>query len=157
MFSPSEKCILDYLKLGFRCTRRLQLLHHPSLEFGPCETCIILALYNIFTCLWAQFNILHIVLEQTQPGLMDIKYTWIYNWHGKICRQFRLLIWTSFIHQFGYQAKGRGWDKRGGNGVSFLASCDYHFIRLHENLIQHPYDPYSLPFKVRTSRQRSCN
>ena len=32
-------------------------------------------------------------------SLLDQGYTWIYC-HGKICRQFRLLLWTSFIGQF---------------------------------------------------------
>ena len=43
---------------------------------------------------------------------MDIGYTWIF-WQGKICRQFRLLIWASFIgqfvHQIGVEGMGGGY------------------------------------------------
>ena len=66
--------------------------------------------------------------------IMDIEYnyTWIY------CRYFWLLTWTSLIVQFVHSMEGRGWDKGGGWGIVILASCDYHFIRVHENLVQHP-------------------
>ena len=42
---------------------------------------------------------------------MDIQCTWIYE-HGKICRQFRLLLWgTSFIGHLVYSVgwEGKGW------------------------------------------------
>ena len=32
-----------------------------------------------------------------------------------------------------------GWGKWGGwEGIVILASCEYHCIRVHENLVQHP-------------------
>ena len=54
---------------------------------------------------------------------------------GKKCRQFILLIWTSFI---GWFADPVG----GGNGVNgvdrrivILASYEFHFILVHEILV----------------------
>ncbi len=29
-------------------------------------------------------------------------------------------------------------------GIVFLASCEYHFIRVHENMIQHPSNNISI-------------
>ena len=51
--------------------------------------------------------------------LIDIGYEWMYS-QGKICRLFSLLIW--------------GWI----GGIVILACCEYHLIRVHENLLQHP-------------------
>ena len=50
---------------------------------------------------------------------------------GKISRQFRLLIWNSFIGQLVHPV--------GGECV-ILAICDYQFNRVHENLLQINYD-----------------
>ena len=71
---------------------------------------------------------------------MDIVYTWMYG-QGKIC-QFSLLLWTSFIGQFvhliGREVMGyRGWMSWMG-GIVILASCEHFFIKVHENLVQHP-------------------
>ena len=67
---------------------------------------------------------------------MDIEYMDIL---GKN-HQFRLLIWTSFIGQFVRQVGGKGDGVKDGMGciVIVIASCQYHFIRMHENLVQHP-------------------
>ena len=66
---------------------------------------------------------------------MYIDHTWIY-WQGKICRHFRLLIWISFITQFvhpvGEEDQELNWS------IVNLASCEYNFIRVHGNLVQHP-------------------
>ena len=51
-----------------------------------------------------------------------------------------LLIWTSFIGQYENKVEGEGdvIKKRVvGDNVN-LASCEYHFIRVHKNLVQHP-------------------
>ena len=53
---------------------------------------------------------------------------------GKTCCQFRLLTWTSFIGQFVHLRGGEGMDMRVGIVIS--ASCEFHFIRVHENLVQ---------------------
>ena len=38
-----------------------------------------------------------------------------------------------------------GWGKRGGYwGIVILSSCEYHFIRVHENLVQHPSNNMSI-------------
>ena len=63
---------------------------------------------------------------------MDIEYMDII---GKN-HQFRLLIWTSFIGQFVRQVGGKGDGVKVGMGC--IVSCQYHFIRIHENLVQHP-------------------
>ena len=60
---------------------------------------------------------------------------WIYNrWiyrQGEICFQFSLLVWTSFISKF----------------VLIGTNCKYHFIKVHENLVQHPSNYLSIiPF-----------
>ncbi len=48
---------------------------------------------------------------------------------GKICRQFRLLRWTSFFGRLFIWSEGRVWGK--GDNI-ILASCEYHFIRVLE-------------------------
>ena len=39
----------------------------------------------------------------------------------------------------------RGWI----SGIFILACCEHHFIRLHENLVQHPSNNISIP-KIKT-------
>ncbi len=41
---------------------------------------------------------------------------------GEICRQFRLLTWTSFISQFVYPVRGEGWGKGYLGIVPFVTS-----------------------------------
>ena len=53
---------------------------------------------------------------------------------GENCCYFRLLKCTSLISQF-VQNGGMVWE-RGWNVI--LASCKYHFITVHDNLVQHP-------------------
>ena len=60
---------------------------------------------------------------------------------GKICRQLRLLIWTSFIGQFVHPVGGNG--MYGGLDGRY-SSWEYHFIRLHINLVQHPSNNISI-------------
>ena len=50
-----------------------------------------------------------------------------------MCRQFRLLVSASFIGRFVSPVGGIGV----GNGYRYLACWDYHFNRVHENLVQH--------------------
>ena len=73
---------------------------------------------------------------QINVWTMDIEYVDILT-RGKICRQFRLLQCSSFIcHQVGGQGVKRvEWG---------LASCEYHFIRVQENLVQHPNNNISI-------------
>ena len=47
---------------------------------------------------------------------MDIEHTWM----GKICRQFRLLTWTSFIVQFVHPVGGKMIGKGSGWGLSLF-------------------------------------
>ena len=48
-----------------------------------------------------------------------------------------LLIWTSFIFQFINPVGGGGDLVMGVNGeYRFLAICEHHFMRVHENLVQ---------------------
>ena len=65
---------------------------------------------------------------------MDEEYTWIFL-RGKCC-QFRLLTSTCVLWLVG-SSSGKG-----GNGLKvvdednrYLVSCEYHFIREHENLV----------------------
>ena len=51
-----------------------------------------------------------------------------------------LPIWTSFIGQFVHTV---------GEGIVNLASCEYHYIRVHENLEQHPSALASIDIKVK--------
>ena len=58
--------------------------------------------------------------------------------------QVRLLIWTSFIGQFVRQVGGKGDRVKDEMGCIVIASCQYHFIRMHENLVQHPSNNFVL-------------
>ena len=63
----------------------------------------------------------------------------------KNCRQFKLLTWTSLIRQFVHSVnEGRGFGKGGEFEYRYLASCTHHFIREHENSIQHPSNNISI-------------
>ena len=69
---------------------------------------------------------------------------------------FRQLIWTSFIVQFVPVEKRRGdrvkWMDR---GYRYFSNCENHFIRIHENLVQHPSNSISIiiiPFLITLSR-----
>ena len=48
----------------------------------------------------------------------------------------------------------RSSSKKGGKGegnegdIFILASCEHHFIRVHEKLVQHPSNNISIPFTV---------
>ena len=55
----------------------------------------------------------------------------------KICCPFWMLIWTSIIDHFTYSLGGEGgWNQR--------YFCEYYFIRVHENLEQHPSNNISI-------------
>ena len=63
-----------------------------------------------------------------------------------ICPQFSFfIVWISFIDQF----SRRGWGK---GGIVILASFKHHFIRVHENLEQHPSNNISI-FTTREIKQ----
>ena len=64
----------------------------------------------------------NVPLEGETRRLMDIEYTWIYL-QGKICCQFRLLNWSSFIGQFGYPVGGEIKVKGVDGEYRYLASC----------------------------------
>ena len=51
-------------------------------------------------------------------------------------------MWTSFVGQFDYPVRKDGYGINTMDGdIVILASCGYHFIRVNENLVQHPsYD-----------------
>ena len=68
---------------------------------------------------------------------MDLRYTWIY-WQLKICHQNILLIWLiidliywSVRSSIRSQGDGVKWVYRGYR-------CEYYFIRVHKDLVQHP-------------------
>ena len=67
---------------------------------------------------------------------MDIVYVDILT--GEIYRQLRLLIGTSFNDQFVHLKDKRGWGNRVDWDIVILASCLYHFIKVHGNLVKHP-------------------
>ena len=54
-----------------------------------------------------------------------------------------MLIFTSFIGQFVHPV-GREGVKGGGWGINISDSCEKHFIRVHENLVQHPSNNISI-------------
>ena len=58
---------------------------------------------------------------------------------------FIFLIWYSFIGQFVHLVGGEGmgygmWM----GGIVILASWEYNFIRIHENLVQYPCNNISI-------------
>ena len=60
-------------------------------------------------------------------------------WQGKIFRHFSLLLWSSFIGQLVDPVDEREHGVNGvDGGIVSLSRCEHHFIRLHENLVQHP-------------------
>ena len=63
---------------------------------------------------------------------MDIGYAWIY-WQEKICSQFNLLIWTSFIGQFFSSSR------RGGDGDWGWIRGYHYFSQLCVSLYQSTY------------------
>ena len=74
---------------------------------------------------------------------MDIEYVDILT--RKNCGQFRLLIWTSFTVSFVNSAGEEGMGQRGMMGrIVILASYEYHYIRVHENVVQHPINNTSI-------------
>ena len=46
------------------------------------------------------------------------------------------------FHWSVHPVRGRGWDKR--SCIVILASSDFNFIRVHENLVQHPSNNISI-------------
>ena len=66
---------------------------------------------------------------------MYIGYSWMYL-QGEICRQFSLLTWTSFIGQFIHIVEGKRYH--------YFSQLRVHFIREHENLMQHPSNNKSI-------------
>ena len=74
---------------------------------------------------------------------MDIEYVDIFT--GENCCQFTLLIWTELIGKFVDPVGWEDWGKSGRwKGFIILASCVYHFIRVHEKLVQHPSNYLSI-------------
>ena len=55
-----------------------------------------------------------------------------------------MLLLNSSIGQFVHPVGGEGWGKRGRLGVCYFASCEYPFIRVHENLVQYPSNNISI-------------
>ena len=53
-----------------------------------------------------------------------------------------MLIWTSFIGQFVQGGRGLGKELMGD--MVIFASFEYYFIRVHENLMQHPSNNISI-------------
>ena len=57
----------------------------------------------------------------------------------KLFRQFNLLIWTSIVGQFVHPLGGVGIRYRGWMwGIVILATFEYYFSKVHENLVKHP-------------------
>ena len=60
-------------------------------------------------------------------------------------KKIRLLQWVSFIGQFVYPVEGEGMGYRVlMGGIIILASCEYQFNKVHENLVQHPSNNISI-------------
>ena len=56
-----------------------------------------------------------------------------------------LLIWTSFVGQLVFPVRGEAIGSMGWMGdLVILASCEYYFYRVHENLVQHPSNNISI-------------
>ena len=64
----------------------------------------------------------------------------IYDISGYIERRENCLMWTSFISQLVHPVGGRDGVKGvfSMGSIVILVSCKYYFIRVHENLAQHP-------------------
>ena len=79
--------------------------------------------------------------------VMDIWYKWIY-WQENICL-FSLLIdgphtLLTSVSLFSWKGRVR---------IVILVSCEYYFIRVHENMVQHPSYNISITSFNMTSRE----
>ena len=68
---------------------------------------------------------------------------------GGNCSQFRVLIWNSFIGQVVHPLGGKGMEVN-----VILARCKVHFIREHENVVQHPSNNISIVRTVAGLREQ---
>ena len=69
-----------------------------------------------------------------------------YKIRGCIDRgNFVVNLGCSFIGQLVHPVGGEGMGETGWMGsIVVLASCEYHFIRVHKNLMQHPCNNISI-------------
>ena len=58
----------------------------------------------------------------------------IMTWENRLL--YGLLIWASFICQL-VNSILRDWERGWDGGIVILAFWEYHFIRVHENLVEH--------------------
>ena len=88
-----------------------------------------------------RFDNLHYICSHPQYAIAQVMQwnTWIYR-HGNFFCQFVLLTWTSFIGQFVHPGV-MGWD---GGYRNFSSLRSFHFIRVHENLMQHSSNNISI-------------
>ena len=49
---------------------------------------------------------------------------------------------------YGQFVRGKGIGYSGGWGYLYLASCEHHFIRVHENLVQYPSNDISIGIQI---------
>ena len=54
--------------------------------------------------------------------------------------------WLAFLlcHYWSVRSSSRRGIGGGGKAIVILASCEYYFIRVHENLVQHPSNDISI-------------
>ena len=107
---------------------------------------------NQITCVCEIFKNMGLIWKSLSKK--DITYTWIY-WQGKTCRQFSLLILIWNLIYWSVHSSSRRW--RVGWSISvFLSSCQNHFIRVYENLVQHPCNYISINAAI-GSRDQGCS
>ena len=63
--------------------------------------------------------------------------------YGDIITGGNLLAWSVCSSS---SRKEGDWVKGVEGGIIFLASCEHHFVRLHENLLQHPSNNISIGY-----------
>ena len=75
---------------------------------------------------------------------MDAEYAWILI-QGENCRQSNLLTWNSFISQFVHPVGEEGMGYRCWmRYIVILARTKFHFIIVHDNLVQDPSNNKSI-------------
>ena len=76
---------------------------------------------------------------------MDIEYVNILT--GENLSSIKVASMVPIYWQFVYpvEEEGIGFKRWMGEGIVSLASCECHFINVHENLAQHPSNNISIP------------
>ena len=59
-----------------------------------------------------------------------------------------MLIWNTIIGQFFHPLGGKGMGKGGGCWIVVLDTCEFYFIRVNENMVQHQSNNLSITIIV---------